>query len=415
MNATRVRAGDLRFLLGLLLPALTVHSVTARPHAAGFIAIGVLVLIAGLEAGIPALARSPAPTADGGALRWLLRLYVPLELLLLGAGAAAAVQGSWPTVVGVGIAVGFMTGSQGITYAHELGHSRHRADRVLGWVLMTLVRLPAVHGGALPRAPRPGRYPGRSGLGPPRRKPLGLPAAHPGRQPAQRLGTGGEATAMEAPRVAGEPAVLDHARRGRLAGGAGGAGRLEAARVLAGPVRLRRVVAGDGELHRALRPAAAHAGGWPAEPFGVAHAWNADHAVSNSLLANLQRHSDHHVHAWKPFGELAALPGPQLPTGYAGCIFLAAVPPLWFRAMEPRRAGVDHCRLGEVFKGVRAFAASPRGLCWGLPCEGAAMLHLSESRVTTILPVKDLDRARPSTESRLGFSPARPKPDGAWV
>jgi alkane 1-monooxygenase len=81
------------------------------------------------------------------------------------------------------------------------------------------------------------------------------------------------------------------------------------------------------------------AGGRP-EPFGVAHAWNADHAIGNSLLANLQRHSDHHVHASKPFAQLEALPGPQLPTGYAGCLLLASIPPLWFAVMHRRIAGI---------------------------------------------------------------------------
>ena len=33
---------------------------------------------------------------------------------------------------------------------------------------------------------------------------------------------------------------------------------------------------------------------------------------------------------------LEALLGPQLPTGYAGCLMLAAIPPLWFRVMDPR-------------------------------------------------------------------------------
>ena len=72
------------------------------------------------------------------------------------------------------------------------------------------------------------------------------------------------------------------------------------------------------------------------EPFGVGHAWNADHVISNSLLANLQRHSDHHVHASKPFAQLEALPGPQLPTGYSGCLLLASLPPLWFAVMHRR-------------------------------------------------------------------------------
>jgi alkane 1-monooxygenase len=74
------------------------------------------------------------------------------------------------------------------------------------------------------------------------------------------------------------------------------------------------------------------------EPFGMQHAWNADHALTNCVIVNLQRHSDHHLHAWKPYATLEALPGPQLPTGYAGCILLAMWPSRWFAAMEPRFA-----------------------------------------------------------------------------
>jgi alkane 1-monooxygenase len=74
------------------------------------------------------------------------------------------------------------------------------------------------------------------------------------------------------------------------------------------------------------------------EPFGAQHAWNADAWLTNSLIANLQRHSDHHLNAWKPYPALEPLPGPQLPTGYAGCLFMAAVPPWWFRVMDRRLA-----------------------------------------------------------------------------
>ena len=72
------------------------------------------------------------------------------------------------------------------------------------------------------------------------------------------------------------------------------------------------------------------------EPFGAGHAWNTDTLLGNSLLLNLQRHSDHHVHASKPFHALQPVAAPQLPTGYAGCLLLAAVPPLWFALMHPR-------------------------------------------------------------------------------
>jgi alkane 1-monooxygenase len=78
-----------------------------------------------------------------------------------------------------------------------------------------------------------------------------------------------------------------------------------------------------------------HVGSRP-EPFGMNHAWNADHVITNSFIANLQRHADHHMHASKPYPALVALPGPQLPTGYAGCLILATVPRIWFRLMHAR-------------------------------------------------------------------------------
>jgi alkane 1-monooxygenase len=48
------------------------------------------------------------------------------------------------------------------------------------------------------------------------------------------------------------------------------------------------------------------------------------------------------MHAWKPYATLDALPGPQLPTGYAGCILLAMLPPLWFRLMHQRIAALQN-------------------------------------------------------------------------
>jgi len=340
MNAHRLRASDLRFLLGLLLPALTVQSVSQRPQTAGFVALGVLVLIAALEAFFPALARSPAPLAEGGSLRWVLRLFVPLELALLAAGATAAMNASWPTLLGVAIAVGFVTGAQGITFAHELGHSRHRADRALGWVLMTLVGYPQFmvehyrghHVRAAtwddPASARPGEslwaFLPRTLAGS-----LRSAWALESRQLA-RVHRGWGASPLLWATVAIVAWVLALALLGQgkllafwLAQSAFAVWLLETVNYIE-HYGLQRRVQADG------RP----------EPFGVAHAWNADHVLSNSLLANLQRHSDHHVHAWKPFASLQALPGPQLPTGYSGCILLASVPPLWFAVMEPRRAGV---------------------------------------------------------------------------
>ena len=67
------------------------------------------------------------------------------------------------------------------------------------------------------------------------------------------------------------------------------------------------------------------------------HSWNASNVVSNLLLFQLQRHSDHHAHASRSYQALRhSDDAPQLPSGYMGMILLAYVPPLWFRVMDPR-------------------------------------------------------------------------------
>jgi alkane 1-monooxygenase len=67
------------------------------------------------------------------------------------------------------------------------------------------------------------------------------------------------------------------------------------------------------------------------------HSWNSAHRVSNYYLFNLARHSDHHYLASREYDRLRHHESaPQLPTGYAGMLMLAMVPPLWFRVMNPR-------------------------------------------------------------------------------
>jgi alkane 1-monooxygenase len=67
------------------------------------------------------------------------------------------------------------------------------------------------------------------------------------------------------------------------------------------------------------------------------HSWNSSNVASNVLLYHLQRHSDHHAHPLRRYQALRHVKeAPQLPTGYAGMILLAAIPPLWRRVMDPR-------------------------------------------------------------------------------
>lgn len=69
------------------------------------------------------------------------------------------------------------------------------------------------------------------------------------------------------------------------------------------------------------------------------HSWNAAHMATNWLLINLQRHSDHH---YKPDRRFPLLQNyteddaPQLPYGYTVMGFLAMVPPIWRRRMNPK-------------------------------------------------------------------------------
>lgn len=69
------------------------------------------------------------------------------------------------------------------------------------------------------------------------------------------------------------------------------------------------------------------------------HSWNAAHRVSNWLLINLQRHSDHHYKPDRRYPLLQTYTedeAPQLPYGYPLMTAMAMVPPLWRRVMNPK-------------------------------------------------------------------------------
>ncbi len=67
------------------------------------------------------------------------------------------------------------------------------------------------------------------------------------------------------------------------------------------------------------------------------HSWNSNNTASNVLLYHLQRHSDHHANPVRRYQALRHVEqAPQLPTGYAGMIVVAALPPLWRRVMDRR-------------------------------------------------------------------------------
>ena len=67
------------------------------------------------------------------------------------------------------------------------------------------------------------------------------------------------------------------------------------------------------------------------------HSWNANHFYSNLLLFNLQRHSDHHAYASRPYQVLRHFEeSPQLPFGYPLMIVMSLFPPIWFWVMNKK-------------------------------------------------------------------------------
>ncbi len=67
------------------------------------------------------------------------------------------------------------------------------------------------------------------------------------------------------------------------------------------------------------------------------HSWNSNSVASNVLLYHLQRHSDHHANPIRRYQALRHVDeAPQLPTGYAGMIVCALIPPVWRRIMDHR-------------------------------------------------------------------------------
>ena len=67
------------------------------------------------------------------------------------------------------------------------------------------------------------------------------------------------------------------------------------------------------------------------------HSWNTNHIFSNLLTFHLQRHSDHHANALRPYQTLRDFEElPRLPSGYPGSFGLAAFPSQWFKIMDPK-------------------------------------------------------------------------------
>jgi len=145
------------------------------------------------------------------------------------------------------------------------------------------------------------------------------------------------------------------------------------------------------------------------------HSWNSNNLTTNVLLYHLQRHSDHHAAPTRRYQALRDdVDAPVLPTGYAGMILLALVPPVWRRVMDPRvlahydgdmsRANITPSKRGRVLRryAVPASAAPRAVVTAGAPGERAGDAPLL--RCPGCGFTYDVDAGLP----REGFAPGTP-------
>lgn len=334
----------LRFLAALLLSSMPVvgylHDANYATFAVSFVIIPLLDWVVGTDT-------SNDPRSDGVSrpretyFRALLYAYVPVQLGLIAWSAAVVARGAlpWPQALGLVLSVGVVTGAQGITIAHELGHGRRALDRWLARVLLVTVSY-----GHFTLEHNRGHH---------------VRVATPADPASARYG---ESLWRFLPRtLAGSFAhawALERARLERLHRPVWSAGNemiwltlapFAVASTLAAAFGALAALAFFGQsamavllletvnyvehygLSRARLADGRH------ERVGERHAWDADQALTNVFLFYLQRHADHHLNPSRPYQALRYRPHtPKLPAGYAAMLPLALVPPLWFAVMNPR-------------------------------------------------------------------------------
>lgn len=282
-------------------------------------------------------APGPGPRSAPAFARWIPRLQLPLQIVLLVQAVRIAPQLEWGQLVVFALAVGTVTGSLGITIAHELGHRSSRLDRFIAKALLVTVCyghffVEHVRGhhvrvatpedpATAPRGMSVYRFIVRSVIG---------SYLHAWKLEAMRLERKGRRAWPENWVLVGTMLSLALAVAAGWAAGVHGVALfvLQAAWAFV-LLEIVNYIEHYGLRRRRLDG--------KYEPVREEHSWNADFTVSNWILFNLQLHSDHHAHMERPYEALRTVPGaPQMPAGYPAMVLLALVPPLWFATMDPR-------------------------------------------------------------------------------
>ena len=95
----------------------------------------------------------------------------------------------------------------------------------------------------------------------------------------------------------------------------------------------------------------------PGEPDGDRHSWNCNRLMSQVVLFNVSKHSEHHKHPNRPFHELARVQQGESPILATGCVtnaFLAYFPPIFRRLMGPQVLRWDEEFATEAEKKIAA-------------------------------------------------------------
>lgn len=275
--------------------------------------------------------------------RALTIAWVPVHLVLLVLVVGRLARGPVSAVEAAGLvlSLGIVGGGGGITVAHELMHRPGRLERALAEVLLLAVNYPWFtiehllghhRHVATPRDPATARH-GESVYAFIPRSVLGGLASALRLEAARVRRRGARAWSWRNRfwRYAAELAAI-YAAVGLLAGTRG-----VLVFAVQGVIAFSLLEVINYVEHYGLVRAETAPDRY--ERTRLVHSWNSSHRVGNWFLFNLQRHSDHHYLAARPYQVLRHFDeSPQLPSGYAAMVPAALVPPLWHRLMEPRLA-----------------------------------------------------------------------------
>lgn len=347
-RTTRLKKfGYLAFLTTPALPfiGLWLGNLTGKADLCAWFTVAYIYLVipvADLMVGLDQA--NPAPTAIDGSDYWykaLLALCPPLVVttLLLGAWVFVHSGFSLAGQLGWAVSVGLVSGALAINAAHELIHKRSRLERTTGGLLLSLV----CYGGFKVEHLR-GHHVNVS-------TPADASTARVGQSvyafvPRAWLLNFINAWRLEARRLARLGLPVLHWRNELLwwyatssaialafyAWLGAGAVAFFALQSLAAVTFLEIV---NYLEHYGLRRRRLENGRY--ERTTHQHSWNSNYLLTNLLLFQLQRHSDHHANPTRPYQLLRHYDdSPQLPAGYATMMLLTLVPPLWRRVMDPR-------------------------------------------------------------------------------